>query len=332
MPSTPSRFHRFERIDRILERALKEGRKFLYEFEVYRILLCMGLNAPSQVYIPNLEAFDPDSLKLIFTPEVVVKVVSPDIAHKTDLGGVLFTQNTVEDVLRAYRKVRDTVEEKAPEASFKGVMVAEKIRFDQSFGHEVLASLTQDPFFGPVVNFGAGGIFTEFFAKEFTEGKGIAIRSTFGLDGEAISRMIRQPAICQPLAGRVRGLPRPLVEEDQVVELMTALRDLADRYNPRNPESRFTIHEMELNPVVVTQDRRLVAVDGLLRFDDVKIDRVPRPIEKIEKLLRPGSALVAGASATASNPGRIILENLVSGSGVPEDHIYALHPKAEEIA
>lgn len=335
MASTQSksgRLNKYERIDGILEKALADGRSFLYEFEVYQLLLCMGLNAPSLVYIPTLEQFDPDSLNMILTPEVVVKVVSPDIAHKTDFGGVEFTANTVEDVVRAYRKVKEQVQTNAPEASFRGVMVVEKIEFKQSFGHEVLASLRQDPFFGPVVSFGAGGVFTEFFAREFGDKKGLAIRSTFGLDQEAISGMIRQPAICQPLSGSIRGVPRPLIEEEQLIELLEALRNLADRYSPHSPQSHFTIHELELNPVVVTSDRRLVAVDGLVQFGDRKISDTPRPLGKIRKLLEPKSALVAGASATAKNPGRIILENLVSGEGVPKEHIYALHPKADEIA
>jgi acyl-CoA synthetase (NDP forming) len=326
------RMNPYERIDRILEKALEDGRTFLYEFEVYQLLLCMGLNAPSMVYIPTLEAFDPDSLNLILTPEVVVKVVSPDITHKTDLGGVEFTSNTVEDVIRAYRRIRESVERNSPDSAFHGVMVVEKIEFKQSFGHEVLASLRQDPFFGPVVSFGAGGVFTEFFAQQFGERKGLAIRSTFGLDREAIRAMVRQPAICQPLSGNVRGVPRALVEEDQLVELLEALRNLANRYSPRNADSRFTINELELNPVVVTADRRLVAVDGLVQFGDRKIRETPRPLEKIGKLLQPKSALVAGASATAKNPGRIILDNLISGVGIPKDKIYALHPTATEIA
>jgi acyl-CoA synthetase (NDP forming) len=330
--SKSGRLNPYERIDRILSKALADKRSFLYEFEVYQLLLCMGLNAPSLVYIPTLEQFDPDSLNLILTPEVVVKVVSPDIAHKTDFGGVVFTANTVEDVVRAYRQVKSQVGAKAPESAFHGVMVVEKIEFKQSFGHELLASLRQDPFFGPVVSFGAGGVFTEFFAREFGDRKGLSIRSTFGLDQEAISGMIRQPAICQPLSGRIRGVPRALIEEEQLIELLAALRNLADRYSPHNPDSRFTIHELELNPVVVTSDRRLVAVDGLVQFGDRKINETPRPLAKVKKLLEPKSALVAGASSTAKNPGRIILENLISGAGVPKNHIYALHPTAAEIA
>ncbi|MBD3162989.1 MAG: hypothetical protein GF328_12875, partial [Candidatus Latescibacteria bacterium] len=322
----------FERVDRIMERALGQGRRFLYEFEVYQILLCMGLNAPSQVYFPSLEAFNPDSLKLILTEEVVVKVVSPHIAHKSDVGGVVFTKNNVEDVVRAYLTVREDVKRKMPEAEFAGVMVVERIPFKHSFGHEVLASLRQDPFYGPVVSFGAGGLFTEFFAKEFGEGRGLAIRSTFELDREAIRKMVRQPAICQPLSGKVRGVPRPLVEEEQLVELLLALRILADHYGPRNSASPFTIHELELNPVVVTEDRRLVAVDGLVQFDDRKEERHPRPLGKLRHLLEPKSALVVGASATSQNPGRIILENLAAAEGLSKDHLYAVHPKEKDIA
>jgi len=321
----------FDRIDSILERAFSQGRSFLYEFEVYEVLLCMGLNAPSNLYVPDLESFDPDALAYIRTPEVVVKVVSPQITHKSDVGGVILCEKTVEDVLRSYRKIRDAVKTQAPDAEFRGVMVAEKIEFRQQFGHEVLASMRQDPFFGPVVFFGAGGLFTEFFAKEFFPGRGLSMRSTYGLDADEISRMVRQPAICQPLSGRLRGVPRPLVEEEQLIRLLAALRDLADHYRPRNLASNFTIHELELNPVVVTEDRRLVAVDGLMTFDREKIQGVPRPIEKIERLLRPNSAFVVGASATAMNPGRTILENLAAGEGVDKSKLWALHPKADMV-
>ncbi|MEN8150331.1 MAG: acetate--CoA ligase family protein [Planctomycetota bacterium] len=321
----------FDRIDSILDRAYSQGRSFLYEFEVYEVLLCMGLNAPSNIYVPDLESFDPDALAYIRTPEVVVKVVSPHISHKSDVGGVVLCERTVEDVLRAYRKIRDGVTASAPDAEFCGVMVAEKIEFRQRFGHEVLASMRQDPFFGPVVCFGAGGLFTEFFAKEFFPGRGLSMRSTYGLDDDEISKMVRQPAICQPLSGRLRGVPRPLVEEEQLIRLLSALRDLADHYRPRNLESNFTIHELELNPVVVTEDKRLVAVDGLMTFDREKIESVPRPIEKIEKLLQPNSAFVVGASAKAMNPGRTILENLVLGEGVDKSKIWAIHPKEEMV-
>jgi acyl-CoA synthetase (NDP forming) len=327
----PSPSFWFDRIDSILERAFSQGRSFLYEFEVYEVLLCMGLNAPSNIYVPDLESFDPDSLAYIRTPQVVVKVVSPEISHKSDVGGVVLCEKTVEDVLRAYRKIRDSVARLKPEAAFRGVMVAEKIEFSQRFGHEVLASMRQDPFFGPVVCFGAGGLFTEFFAREFGPIRGLSMRSTYRLDQDEISRMVRQPAICQPLSGRLRGVPRPLVEEEQLIRLLAALRDLADHYRPRNLDSRFTIHELELNPVVVTEEGRLVAVDGLMTFDHEKIRGVPRPIEKIRRLLQPESAFVAGASATAMNPGRTILENLVAGEGVNKEKIWALHPKADRI-
>ena len=54
----PSPSFWFDRIDSILDRAFSQGRSFLYEFEVYEVLLCMGLNAPSNIYVPDLESFD----------------------------------------------------------------------------------------------------------------------------------------------------------------------------------------------------------------------------------------------------------------------------------
>ncbi len=328
--STPR--DRFAVADEILARAFAEGRRSLLEPEVYEVLRSVGVDVPRFVLAPDPARIDANLLGGLAGGDVVVKVVSPDVAHKTDVGGVAFVRGGPGEVAAAARKVLEAVRTKVPAADLRGVMIVERLAIGTGFGREILASFRQDPSFGPVVSVGAGGILTEFFAGELKAGRGLAIRSTLGLSRDGIRAMLAQPSVGRPLSGKVRGAKAPLVAEEKVVALFEALRDLADRYAAHRPDSRFTIRDFELNPVAATADGRFVAVDGLANFDDVKQSPAARPVAKIRHLLTPRSALVAGASATAKNPGRIILENLVAGGGVPRERIYALHPEAKEIA
>ena len=83
--------------------------------------------------------------------------------------------------------------------------------------------------------------------------------------------------------------------------------------------------------MVVAEDGRVVALDGLARLHRPEPLLPPRPVAELRRLLVPQSAVVVGASAEGMNPGRIILRNLVEGGGVPRERIWAVHPKAAEI-
>jgi acyl-CoA synthetase (NDP forming) len=320
----------FTRIDAILDTARGEERTFLYEYEVYGVLESLGLAVPRFIHLRTLEDLDPDTLQEIPSERVVVKLVSPDIIHKTEVGGVQFAPNTTEDVVRAYRKIRDGLAKNAPTAKFRGVMVLQMVDYDASFGHEVICSLRQDPAFGPVVTFGAGGVFSEFFGRSFAVGQSVALRSALRLEGGEIGRMIHQPSISQPLFGEIRGL-KPMTTEERVFEFLDGLAALAARYTEFGTESDHVIRELEINPVAVNTDGRLVAVDGLAHIDDNKHFPVPRPVERISSLLGPKSAAILGVSASGSNPGRIILGNMLELGGVPAERIYVIHPKAKSI-
>ncbi len=83
--------------------------------------------------------------------------------------------------------------------------------------------------------------------------------------------------------------------------------------------------------MVVAEDGRVVALDGLARLHRPKPLLPSRPVAELRRLLVPQSAVVVGASAEGMNPGRIILRNLVEAAASPRERIWAVHPKAGEI-
>jgi acyl-CoA synthetase (NDP forming) len=320
----------FESTDRILQTAGREGRPFLYEYEVYEILRSLGLDVPAFLHLPSLEDLDPDLLRQIPSEKVVVKLVSPDVTHKTEIGGVRFVPNTTEDVVRAYRAIRDAVAASETKARFRGVMVAEMVDFESSFGHEVILSLRQDPAFGPVVTFGPGGIYTEFFNRAFATGQSFAVRSSVRLDEGELDGMIRQPAVSEPLFGLVRGQPA-FTDEDSVRRFIDAMARLSARYAEESTASPWVLRELEINPVTIDRRGRLVAVDGLARIEERRPRPAARPVAKIERLLKPESAAILGVSTSGANPGRIVLGNLLEMGGVDPKRIYVIHPKARQV-
>ena len=88
---------------------------------------------------------------------VVMKVSSPAIVHKTDVGAVLLGVSNVQDARAAYGRLLDVAATAAPDAEVHGILVQKQI----SGGREMIAGISRDPLFGPVVMFGLGGIFVE---------------------------------------------------------------------------------------------------------------------------------------------------------------------------
>src|SRR5690606_26155396 len=88
---------------------------------------------------------------------VVLKILSPDILHKTEAGGVLLNIGSAEEAASGYQRILERVREHAPEARIDGVLVAQQVQG----GVETLIGVQRDPVFGPVVAFGLGRIFVE---------------------------------------------------------------------------------------------------------------------------------------------------------------------------
>jgi len=139
----------------IVLQALEEGRNKLLEHEAYEFLRYFELPVPKF----GLARSPEEAVELaerIGYP-VVLKIVSPDIVHKSDVGGVVVGVATDSDVRKAFERIEANVKLRAPNARVAGILVQEMVPQDL----EVIVGATRDPVFGPVVMFGLGGIFVE---------------------------------------------------------------------------------------------------------------------------------------------------------------------------
>jgi len=99
------------RAGKILEKAENDGRSFLLEPEVYALLRLFGFKVPAHIFLKNGERLETDSLRKIKSKEAVVKVVSPLIQHKSDVGGVTLVRNSRRDIELAIRNMKQQVGE-----------------------------------------------------------------------------------------------------------------------------------------------------------------------------------------------------------------------------
>lgn len=174
---------------------------------------------------------------------VVMKIVSPDILHKSEIGGVILDVASRRAAETAYRDLLARAKAHAPDARIDGVLVAPMV----SGGVETILGVVRDPVFGPVVMFGLGGIFVEVL-------KDVTFRiAPFGID-EA-RRMIREVRGYPMLQG-VRGAP-PADEE--------ALADALAQLSAFAAANADVLETIDVNPfIVLPEGEGAVAVDALI--------------------------------------------------------------------
>lgn len=88
---------------------------------------------------------------------LVMKVISPQISHKSDVGGIRLSLQNSEEVMAAYREMRESIPKKRPDAVLEGVQMQSML----SGGREVIIGMIRDPTFGPMLMFGLGGVYVE---------------------------------------------------------------------------------------------------------------------------------------------------------------------------
>ncbi len=176
---------------------------------------------------------------------VVMKILSPDILHKSDIGAVKLNIGSVEEVETAYQEILKAAETHAPAAEIAGVLVARQL----SGGIECLMGINRDPTFGPVAVFGLGGIFVELLND-------VAVRACpFGPD-EALEmiRSIRGAAILEG----ARGAKPADVE---------ALADMLSRLSVFAAGTGERLISIDLNPVLaMPEGQGAYALDAVIEL------------------------------------------------------------------
>jgi acetyltransferase len=223
----------------VLQEVREQGRLQLSEGEGKRILRAYGLNVPEEGL-----AHSPDEAVAIARRigyPVVMKVESPDIAHKTDVGGVAVDIKSDEEVAQQYQLIISRSRGKMPNARVDGVSVQKMLK-----GREVIVGMVRDEQFGPVVTFGLGGIFVEIM-KDVAQ-----LVAPFGrAEAAQLVRSIKAYPILTGARGRRPADIKAL--EDTILTLAQIAMDF--------PE----ISELEVNPVIVGDEGQGVgAVDALV--------------------------------------------------------------------
>ncbi len=225
-------------VKKVFEDVRAEGRVSVGEAESRAVAAAYGLRLPQSELAATAE--EAVNVADAIGYPVVLKIASPDILHKTDVGGVKVGLGNASDVRDAFDLIIYRAQRYVPDARIWGCLVQEMVPTD---GIEVLVGMSKDPQFGPLVTFGLGGILVEVL-------KDVTFRvAPFGReDAEAMLEEIRAHSL---LSG-VRG--RPPADREALVETLLRIGQLVTDF----PE----IVEMDINPLMVYEHGRgAVALD-----------------------------------------------------------------------
>lgn len=215
-----------EIVDEIIEKVRTENRKYLMEHEAKKICEAYGIPITKFKVAKNIK----EAIK--FANEigypVVFKIISPDIIHKTDVGGVILDIKNDEEAEKAYKQIIKNVKKKAPNARIHGIFVQEMA----PEGTEVIVGALKDPQFGPTLMFGLGGIFVEIL-------KDVTFRIA-PLTKDEAKEMIKEIR-GYPLLKGYRG--KPPADEEAIIDIILKVSKLVMDYQQ--------ISQLDLNPIFV---------------------------------------------------------------------------------
>jgi acetyltransferase len=214
---------------------------------------------------PELSKDEDDAIKIARKKgyPVVLKVCSPDIVHKSDVGGVVLNIKSDEMLRASYKNMMENVSQRAPGAKIAGITIQKMIRSRNAV--ELILGIKKDPVFGTIMMVGMGGI-----AAELLEDK----RLEFPPLNERLARQMLQSLKIYPLLKGYRGSEPKNI--DKLIEVMIRLSYLAADY----PE----IEELDINPLIVSPDE-VMALDARIMIDQEKIGKESKDYEHL--ILRP---------------------------------------------
>jgi acetyl coenzyme A synthetase (ADP forming)-like protein len=293
----------------VLEAVRDKGRTSLTAPEAKRVCDAYGIAVPQEGLATS--AAEAVALAEEIGYPVVLKVVSPEILHKTEAGGVLIGVSSADEVSAGYDTILQNAKAYDANADVTGVQVQQML----GSGQEVLIGAITDPTFGPVMTFGLGGILVEVL-------RDVTFRLAPTSPDEALE-MINGIRAAEVLRG-VRG--GPPVDQRALADMIERVSELVTDF------AEFT--EVDLNPVLAREDGA-TAVDARFVVSFEPADGRPPQysedeiLETMNHLMRPRAIAVIGASEQEGKIGNSVMRNLVDG-GFPGE-IYPVNPKASEI-
>ncbi|MDD1753969.1 MAG: acetate--CoA ligase family protein [Methanotrichaceae archaeon] len=287
-----------EQIREIIDQVLREGRTYLMENESKAFLESLGITTTGS----NIAGSEEEALEMFHSIDapVVLKVLSPEVVHKSDSGGVKLNLKTEDEVRKAYSDIVSVFQDR------KIVGVSVQKMAEQ--GIEVIIGVAQDATFGPVLMLGLGGIFVEILGD-------VAFRSIplSKSDAQDLIEEIKGHALLKGYRGRsadIYALENLILKVSEIIV--------------KAPE----ISEMDLNPVFLYPDGYTVVDARIFLGESRKME--PKQTEQdLSDLFYPKSIAVIGASGTPGKLGWNVFTNLVSHGF--KGKLYPINPRAEEI-
>ena len=211
---------------KIVNKAVKEGRHSLLEYEAKKLFEIHGAPVPQYCLVQS--AHEAVQCALDLATDVAMKIVSPDILHKSDAGGVRIKLASEKEIRSAYREIMKNCKAYDPGADIKGVLISPMA--DE--GVEVIIGTKIDDQFGPIVMYGLGGIMVEIL-------KDVAFR-VLPISPTDARKMIEETK-SYPILDGARG--NPPLDKKALRKLLMLCSEIVESY----PQ----IEEMDLNPVIV---------------------------------------------------------------------------------
>jgi acyl-CoA synthetase (NDP forming) len=296
------------KVRQVLDEVKKAGRDSLTAPEGKVVCDAYGIRVPKEVVASSAAEASKSADSMGFP--VVMKIVSPDILHKTEAGGVVVGVKSAQEAASAYEQIVANAKKYKADAKIVGVQVQQMIQG----GQEVIVGAMTDPSFGKLVAFGLGGVLVEVL-------KDVTFRLAPATKEDA-SSMLDTIQAAEMLKG-VRG--GDAVDREALTDIIVRVSQLVSDF----PE----IAEMDLNPVFASKSGAVAADVRIVVNFEPKPPRF-RPDEKdvvasMNRIMRPKAVAVIGASNETGKIGNSVMKNLINGGY--QGTIYPIHPKEAEI-
>lgn len=293
----------------VLDRVKADKRSALSAPEAKEVADAYGLPVPQEALATSADGAAQLAAKIGFP--VVLKIVSPDILHKTEAGGVLVGVEDAQAVRAGYDTIVANARKYKADAEISGVQVQQML---PTGAQEVIVGAVTDQSFGKLVAFGLGGVLVEVL-------KDVTFRLAPASREDALS-MLDGIQAAEMLKG-VRG--GEAVDRDALAGIIERVSQLVSDF----PE----ISEVDLNPVFATpKGATAVDVRILVDFDPPEARYRPSQdeiVRAMNRIMRPDAVAVIGASSEEGKIGNSVMKNLVNGGY--KGKIYPINPKADEI-
>ncbi|MFX0002672.1 MAG: acetate--CoA ligase family protein [Candidatus Hodarchaeota archaeon] len=220
-----------KRVKEIFSNVRRDNRVVLLSYETSEVFDCYGIKSPkSRLAQTPRQAMELQSE----IGKSVMKIVSPNIIHKTDVGGILLNIETKQDAFEAYIQIVNNAKKFGPQnAKIYGVEVQQMIDFKtEPKVNEIIIGMSRDPQFGPILMFGTGGIYANFL-------KDVAFALSYKFTKADAKKLISSTKIHSLLEG-VRGETRSDI--DAIIDVLLRLSQLVNDF----PD----IVELDINPLL----------------------------------------------------------------------------------